>query len=237
MAIFNQKVTVVDIGKDYLLSNRGFLRVLQEAANLASNEVGHGISDIESTGTTWVLLYWRLNVLKRVEYNSTLCIKTWTNFTSKIYSIRYFEVYCNDELIAKADSKWVYVDSVKHSIQKIPEDLINLYNPIEDKLFESEYNEKLKLPDNLPEAYSYKIMKRDLDANHHVNNISFLDIGLEALPDNIKIDDYNNLYITFKKEMNYKDNISCYYEFKENRHIVYLYNNTTNVLSGTIIIE
>ena len=232
-----QTVSVSDIGENYLLSNHGLLRMLQEAANIASNKVGHGISDIEKTGTSWVILYWRVNVLKRVEYNSALTIKTWTNFSKKLYSIRCFEVYCNDELIAKADSRWVYVDAVKHSIQKIPDELLTLYEPIDQVVFDEEYSNKFTLPQDLEPSYSYTIMKRDLDPNHHVNNIAFLDIAIEALPDNLKNEVFDDMCIVFKKELHYKDNVSCYYEEKEDSHIIYIYSNTNNILSGTIVLK
>lgn len=232
-----QKVIVSDIGENYLISNKGFLRMLQEAANLASSQVGHGISDIDKTGTTWVLLYWRLKVYKRVKYNDELTIKTWTSFNKKIYSLRNFELYLNDELVAKADSKWVYVDAQKHSIQKISDDLIEKYGNNESKVFEEEFNERIKMPENLEKKYTYTTMKRDLDANHHVNNLTFLDIALEALSEELKSTSFSNVSIVFKKEMLYKDVITCYYSNEDNKHIVYLYTKDTATLNGAIIFE
>ena len=32
------------------------------------------------------------------------------------------------------------------------------------------------------EAFSYTVGRRDIDTNHHVNNIHYLDFALEALP-------------------------------------------------------
>ena len=55
-----EKVIVEDIGKDFKMNNRSFLRILQEAANRASADVGYGIADIEKNKTSWVLLYWRM---------------------------------------------------------------------------------------------------------------------------------------------------------------------------------
>ena len=88
----NEKITVLDVGQNYKITDKGFIRILQEAANLASSQVGHGIADIERTGTTCVILYWRLKVYKRAGYNDTLNVKTWANFYNKIYSLREFEV-------------------------------------------------------------------------------------------------------------------------------------------------
>lgn len=233
----NEKVTVLDVGPNYMITDKGFIRILQEAANLASSQVGHGIADIERTGTTWVILYWRLKVYKRAGYNDALTVKTWANFFNKIYSLREFEVYCNGELIAQASSKWVFVDAKNHTIHKITDDIISIYEPVEKRLFETELNERIKLPSNLDEAYKYTIMKRDLDANHHVNNLCFLDIAIEALPDNVIDEDFNNISIIYKKEMLYKDTITCYYEFKNDEHIIYMYNKEKNILNGVVILK
>lgn len=230
-----EKVTVLDVGQNYKITDKGYIRILQEAANLASSQVGHGIADIERTGTTWVILYWRLKVYKRAGYNDTLEVKTWANFYNKIYSLREFEVYCNSELIAKASSKWVFVDAKNHMIHKITDDMIKIYKPLERRLFDTELNERVKLPENLEETYTYTIMKRDLDANHHVNNLCFLDIAIESLPETIIDEGFNNISIIYKKEMLYKDMISCYYEFKDEKHIVYMYNKEKNILNGVVI--
>ena len=47
-----EKVIVEDIGKDFKMNNRSFLRILQEAANRASADVVYGIADIEKNKTS-----------------------------------------------------------------------------------------------------------------------------------------------------------------------------------------
>ena len=48
MSVFTttEKVSVEDIDKNFKMKIRGFLRILQEAANRASTDVGQGISNI-----------------------------------------------------------------------------------------------------------------------------------------------------------------------------------------------
>lgn len=230
--ITTEKVTVEDIGQNFKMNNRSFLRILQEAANRASSSVGHGISDIETTKTSWVLLYWRVKIFNRAKYNDELTIKTWASFSKKIYSIRSFEIYLKDELIAIADSKWVYVDSISHSILKIPDDLINKYGNNDKKVFNEEFKEKIKLPENIDKSYTYTTMKRDLDANHHVNNIAFLDIASEVIP-NDKLNNAKELCVIYKKEITHGDTISCYYL----DDTVYLYNEDKKILHGAIILK
>ena len=168
--ITTEKVTVEDIGQNFKMNNRSFLRILQEAANRASSSVGHGISDIETTKTSWVLLYWRVKIFNRAKYNDELTIKTWASFSKKIYSIRSFEIYLKDELIAIADSKWVYVDSISHSILKIPDDLINKYGNNDKKVFNEEFKEKIKLPENIDKSYTYTTV-----TIQHLNKLAYIE--------------------------------------------------------------
>ena len=88
------------------------------------------------------------------------------------------------------------------------------------------------MPNDANKVLTYKIMKRDLDVNHHVNNISFLDIAIEAIPDETILN-ANEIYITYKKEIEYGDSVSCYTK----NETVYLYDEEKNVLHGTITLK
>ena len=107
MAIFtyNDKVCIPDLDNNLNLSIKGIIRMMQEAANLASTKCGYGIVNINDTKRSWVLLYWRIKIVKNVSYNSKVTIKTWANFTKGLYSNRKFEIYSDENLVAIADSK------------------------------------------------------------------------------------------------------------------------------------
>ena len=92
MSVFTttEKVSVEDVDKNFKMKIRGFLRILQEAANRASTDVGQGISNIPRTYQTWILLYWRIKIIKRPQYGDELEITTWANSYKKLYSLRNF---------------------------------------------------------------------------------------------------------------------------------------------------
>lgn len=229
---YKTKPIVEDIGVNLKMNNRGFLRMFQEAANIASTQVGFGITQTEKTHFTWVILYWRLEIFKRPEYEDELTIKTWATFSKKLYSIRNFEMYVGDELIARADSKWTLVDIDSHKVLKIPDEMIEKYGVVEKRVFEDDLKEKLIIPsgDNL--YMNYNIMKRDLDANHHVNNLSYLAIASELIPDDI-LENAKTINIIFKKEIIYGQSIKCIYE----GNIVYICDETGDLLHGAVIIK
>ena len=93
---FKTKPIVEDIGANLKMNNRGFLRMFQEAANIASTKIGFGITQTEATHFTWVILYWRLEIIDRPQYDDEITIKTWATFSKKLYSIRNFEMYVGE---------------------------------------------------------------------------------------------------------------------------------------------
>jgi len=233
---FKYDVTVLDIDYNNLLTNKGLLRILQEAANMASSEVGYGVDSIEKNQTTWALLSWRLNIYKRPSFSDTITVQTWPRGFNKFYSVREFKIFLNDELIGVASSKWVLIDIQNHKIQKITPELIEIYKPIEESVFDDETNEKYKLQDNLTTDFEYTIMRRDLDPNHHVNNTCHLDIALESLKDDIYNLNFSNMEIVYKKELLHKDKVSCSYIYENDKHYIYLTTCDKTVLNSVIIL-
>ena len=114
----------------------------------------------------------------------------------------------------------------------IPDEIMQTYGQVEDRVFEEEFKDKFKLPDNLTEKLSYETMKRDLDVNHHVNNIAYLDIASEILSDDL-LQDATEIAVVYKKEITYKDIITCYCQ----DDTVYLYNKEKNILNGIVKIK
>ena len=49
-----------DTGEDGRLSHRGTLRLLQEAAALASDRVGYGMKDVTVKRVAWMLTGWQI---------------------------------------------------------------------------------------------------------------------------------------------------------------------------------
>ena len=55
-----------DIGKDNLLSNKGILAALEDAGCMHSEKAGIGITNINETKRSWIILSWRVKVFFRI---------------------------------------------------------------------------------------------------------------------------------------------------------------------------
>ena len=73
---------------DQRLSPQGLLRLLQEAASVASDDVGFGLKDISRTGVHWILSSWRVNLAERPCWRTLLRVETWPRLMDGFLSDR-----------------------------------------------------------------------------------------------------------------------------------------------------
>lgn len=207
------KVTLPDVGENNCLTNKGILRMLQEIACTHSATCGFGVNDTHSTGLGWIILNWKLKVFSRPVWNTKLKINTWSSSQSLLFFTRDFEVFDEaDNLIAIATSKWVLFDFKKGSLAKISDDFKAMYKEVDKHVFDTSTIGKLKEPENSQMVCEYTVQKRDIDTNHHVNNLIYLDLAYEVLPNDIFFNtDFKNVEIMYKHEAKLGDTLHLFY--------------------------
>ena len=220
---YNINVNYSDVDANNEITNRGILRLMQEVAGIHSSNLGYGVNDISKTGLAWIILNWKLKVFFRPKTNTTLTIKTWIRSENPLFFYRDLEILDeNNNMIAKASSKWVLFDVNKNGVIKIPMEVKKKYTYIDRFVFSEKWNEKLKEPDNSKFITNYKVQRRDIDTNKHVNNLYYLDYAIEALPEKIyHTCNFSDVEIMYKHEAKYGDILSLFYSKIENdKHII-----------------
>ena len=238
MNSYSKKVTLKysDIGIANKLNLKSLIKYLQDAAGEHSDLAGYGISNIEKTHLAWLVLNWKVKMISHPHYNEEITIKTWARSLEKVYSYRDFEILdSNNNLVAIASSKWLLVDSDTKKIKHITEDIVNSYGLNNKAVFNVNLDEKPKVPENNSLNFTYKVQRRDIDTNHHVNNLFYIDFALETIPENIYLsNEFNNIEIFYKKEIKYGEIINCYYSFEDNKHIVTIKSEDNFILHSII---
>ena len=116
----NFKTGLKDIGKNNLIKNETILEILENVGGEHSNLVGYGALTIEETRKSWILLDWKVKVIKRPIYAEELKVKTWGRSCQRAYTYRDFEIYnSKGELAVIATSKWAMIDIDKKGIIRI----------------------------------------------------------------------------------------------------------------------
>ena len=217
------QIKLSEIGKENKITNKAILGDLEDVGGIHSNIAGYGILDIQQTKLSWVLLDWKLKIIRRPKYSEKIKIKTWSKNAIKFYTYRDFEIYDeNGQVIAIATSKWVLLDIDKEKIVKISDEVLNKYEPeLEKSVFDVTDIEKLQEPENYISEVEYTVKKSDIDVNHHMHNLNYLELANEALPEDVYNEqELNNVRINYKKEIKLGETVKCKYGFENNAHIV-----------------
>lgn len=235
----NVKTGIKDIGKNNTIKNRAILEILENVGSYHSDEAGFGAVTIESTKLTWILLEWKLKVIKRPIYGQTLTVNTWGRNMEKFFTYRDYEIYDeNNNLCVIATSKWALIDIQNGKIYRMTEHIINKYQPEKKNVFSNEKIEKINIPDSFDKEFLYTVKRRDIDLNSHVHNIYYLDLAYEALPDEIyEQRPFDNIRITYKKEIKLGDIIKCKYKKQNNKNIVVITDKEEKIIHAVICIE
>ena len=229
--IFEYK-TRVDISKvnaNAEVTNKGMLALLENVACMHSDIAGFGIREIPLTHLSWVQLNWRVQILRRLKYDEKITIKTWAHSTTKVSTLRDFEVLDeNNQTVCIATTRWTLTNIDTQSITRITDDIINKYEPesSEKTIMPNFEFGKLKEPETFSNEYVYTTQRRDIDVNKHMHNLNYLDLAYEALPEEIyenvvlANNDFNNIEIMYKTSIRLGDVSKCLYSYAEGKHIV-----------------
>lgn len=230
-------VKLSEIGKGNKATNKTILSYFEDIGGLHSNKAGYGIFEIEKTHLSWILLDWKLQVIRRPKYAEKIKVKTWSRGVVKIYTHRDFEVYDEQEnLIIRASSKWVLLDIEKGKVVRIEPEIIEKYEPELNKtVFEEEPFEKIKEPDVYQYETQYTVRRADIDVNNHMHNLNYIELANEALPEDVYRGAlFNDVRITYKKEIKLGDTVKCKYVFEDDKHIVVVKSEDESIVHAII---
>lgn len=202
------------VGTHDVLTNKSILSILENIADAHSVHCHFTFSDVAKFNLTWVILSWKLQVLKKIEANINIRVQTWCSGASKAFFYRDFKIFDEqNNLCAIATSKWCLVDIKTSKISPMPKDICDVYNIFhEEVVFGANDVVKISLPTSEPIfSDTYRIRRFDLDLNKHVHNLNYLNIAYEVLPDEIYDgDELHNVEILYKRELKYGDTVKSY---------------------------
>ncbi len=217
----NYKIGLEDIGRNNEATNKSLLKIMQDIAGLHSASVGYGALDIETKKKAWMILDWKMKVLKRPKYNDEVHAQTWSRKAERLYAYRDFELKDKDgNILAIGTSRWILVDTDRRRPVRLTPDITDLYESEIDKSIFAEEMEDIKSEDYLFKK-DYAIQRRDIDINEHMHNLNYLDMAYEILPEDVyKNKVFDNIRIIYKKEIVYGQKVECYYNVQGGNHII-----------------
>lgn len=205
----------------------GLLKALENAGNQHSDSVGDGAIARDRQGKAWILTDWQVEIERRPRYCVPLRIQTWQRAARATFAL--FREYLVEDgqagYAARAVSRLVLVDMESQRIIRPSDHLIQIYTPEDKRVFDDPGVEKLREPEGYARQICLSPRRSDIDYNHHVHNLCYLDFALEALPQDVYQGQqgFSRLRIVYKSPVQGDTSLVCRYAPQGQAHIVGIY--------------
>lgn len=220
------RASVEDFGKDAKLTERSILKFLENIGAYHSDRVGYGALDIPKTGISWILLEWKVEILRYPTYGEYFHVKTWSRGVSTPFTTyRDYEIYAeNGEKLVIASAKWTAVNVLEKKIEKLTGEMLDRYETEEAHVFEEKEILRQKEPPSYEAEMTFRARRHEIDLNGHVHNLCYLDFALDILPEEVyETRDFRDIRVTYRKEIKADEEITCKYHGEDGAHIVGIY--------------
>ena len=158
---------------------------LEEAAVGHARILGVAVETLFEHGVAWVLSRLHLMVDRWPAGGEEIVVETWPEAASRLYTERRFEVFdASENRIGAASTLWLVLDLVRRRPIRLPPFVL-------EKLAEVEIGtEPMRCDDLAPLKTAeiqrtYTVRRSDLDLAEHVNNTSYVEWAVEAVPDEV----------------------------------------------------
>ncbi len=180
---FTLTVRYDDLNMEKRLSAPAILRYMQHAAISHSASVGNTLEKLQSVSRAWVILSWNYQEFSTPEVGEEVCVHTVATGFGACAGYRSFTISSKEGTVyAKADSVWAFYDTERLRPARVTPELLALYGMEQEPLLRDK-PESVEVPESAEEVLSFRVARRDTDTNRHVNNVKYVEMALDALPE------------------------------------------------------
>jgi medium-chain acyl-[acyl-carrier-protein] hydrolase len=160
-------------------------KLLEEAAAGHARILGVAVETLFEEGVAWVLSRLQLMMERWPASGEEIVVETWPEAASRLYTERRFEVFdASHGRIGAATTRWLVMDLVRRRPVRLPQ-------LVRDRLAAIDIGTELKsftdlgAPDTAQNGFACTVRRSDLDLAGHVNNTSYVEWAVEAVPDGV----------------------------------------------------
>lgn len=162
------------------ISCSSIINYFQDCSTFQSEELNLGFSYLNSINRVWLLNGWQLQIYRPAGLGEKIIVSTWPYDFKGFYGYRNFIMKNEkEEVIAAANSTWVYIDTITGRPIKVTEDHAGytLEPP-----YPMEYaDRKVEIPDTLITLPAFSVKRSNIDSYNHVNNGQYVKMAEEYL--------------------------------------------------------
>ena len=223
-----------DINKDYNLTNTSLLKLFENVASMHSHVAKDDINESEGR---WFLTGYHVKITKRPQYGETVTIKTWSRDMKGVQASREFEVYNEkNELCLTGLSNWIRINAKTLRLERISPELYEAYGSEPERTnFNYSWIEKLKESEKTDYEKEFHIERNFIDANKHMNNVYYLDLAINILPEEVyQAGELNEFIIMYKSAIKYDETVNCGFATEDDGYRITIKSQDKNDLKAVI---
>ncbi len=184
--------------------------LLQEVAGKHAHRLNYDIDQLRRENRTWFLYRLQLEMEDYPRWDDSITIETWPSGGKGVLAYREFLIYNESmDILGRGTSQWMIVDLQKKRPVPIPGEVFEMKVEKRGHTLKPQ-REKINLDhqDPLGSPTEFRIWRKDLDVNGHVNNVSYINWITESIPEDIYSEHrLNHLDIIYQAECKYGDKV------------------------------
>lgn len=195
---FDGRIRFSELGEDGTLALPEILNYFQDTSTFSSEGLNQGMDVLLKRNRVWVLSFWQVVVKRRPALGEKIVTSTWPyDFRSFIGSRNFTMDTADGERLAWANSIWSYLEIDTGKPAKLTEEDREGY-VLEPKLEMDYCSRKIPVPSEFVSKEPFTVQKHHLDTNHHVNNVQYVSMAADYLPEGF---DIHEMRAEYKKQV------------------------------------
>lgn len=210
------------------LTYGNIVNYFQDCSNLQSKSIGRDSEFLKSRQKAWIIDFWQIEINDRPSVFDNIRVATWAAGFKGFFGIRNFTMKTEtDEMLACANSYWVYLDMQTGRPVRVPQDEMDAYG-MEEALPMETVGRKISVPENAEKIDVLTVKEHHLDLYNHMNNGKYIEIACDYLPENKTV---HRICCQYKMQARKGEVIHVFRAVEDNRVTVALKNAEEEIYS------
>lgn len=188
MYTFNSRVRYSELNhKKMIMDSSSIINYFQDCSTFQSEDLNRGLNFLQSKNRVWLLNGWQLQILRPMHLGDYITVGTWAYDFKGFYGYRNFIMKNQeDDVLAVANSIWVYLDTDTGKPTRIPKDHAGY--ELEPPYPMEYFGRKIELPEHHDLKTPFDVVKSNIDSYNHVNNGQYIKMAEGFLPDSFLVE-------------------------------------------------
>ena len=191
---FESRIRYSEVDGSGVLTVPALLDYFQDASVFHSESLELGVDHLMKEQIAWVLSSWQIKIERMPKLYEKVRVQTWPHGFKSFFGYRNFAI-CSEqgEMLAYANSTWVFMNMATGRPSKIPEYMLEAY-VMDEPLPMGEGIRKMTVPEEYQEENAISVHKYFIDTNGHMNNGKYVLVAMEYVPEDFIIEEIRAEY-------------------------------------------